>query len=101
MWQTRHRPRVHRYAILPLPQQFATHAIPWRFIHEDPPNPGNRVVLERDGISLRYRQGNKESYQSVAKRWISFFPSSAAFNPALTIMANALRVGDHLLDRIK
>lgn len=28
----------------------------------------------------------------------SFFPSSAAVNPALTIMANALRVGDHLLD---
>ena len=28
----------------------------------------------------------------------SFFPSSAAVNPALTIMANALRVGDHLID---
>jgi len=31
----------------------------------------------------------------------SFFPSSGAVNPALTIMANALRVGDHLLDRLK
>jgi choline dehydrogenase-like flavoprotein len=30
----------------------------------------------------------------------SFFPSSAAVNPALTIMANALRVGDHLLQRM-
>jgi choline dehydrogenase-like flavoprotein len=30
----------------------------------------------------------------------SFFPSSSAVNPSLTIMANALRVGDHLLDRI-
>lgn len=30
----------------------------------------------------------------------SFFPSSAAVNPALTIMANALRVGDHLLARM-
>jgi choline dehydrogenase-like flavoprotein len=29
----------------------------------------------------------------------SFFPSSAAVNPALTIMANALRIGDHLLGR--
>ena len=29
----------------------------------------------------------------------SFFPSSGTVNPALTIMANALRVGDHLLDR--
>ncbi|HKS29799.1 MAG TPA: GMC family oxidoreductase [Pyrinomonadaceae bacterium] len=31
----------------------------------------------------------------------SFFPSSAAVNPALTIMANALRVGDHLLERMR
>jgi choline dehydrogenase-like flavoprotein len=30
----------------------------------------------------------------------SFFPSSGAVNPALTIMANALRVGDRLLERI-
>jgi len=30
----------------------------------------------------------------------SFFVSSAAVNPALTIMANALRVGDHLLERM-
>ncbi|MCI0698800.1 GMC family oxidoreductase [candidate division KSB1 bacterium] len=31
----------------------------------------------------------------------SFFPSSGAVNPALTIIANALRVGDHLLQRMK
>ncbi len=31
----------------------------------------------------------------------SFFPSSAAVNPALTIMANALRVADHLKDRLR
>jgi choline dehydrogenase-like flavoprotein len=31
----------------------------------------------------------------------SFFPSSGAVNPALTIMANALRVGDHLLERMR
>ena len=30
----------------------------------------------------------------------SCFPSIGAVNPALTAMANALRVGDHLLDRI-
>ena len=30
----------------------------------------------------------------------SFFPSSGAVNPALTIMANALRVADHLWQRI-
>jgi choline dehydrogenase-like flavoprotein len=31
----------------------------------------------------------------------SFFPSSAAVNPALTIIANALRVGDHLAQRLQ
>jgi choline dehydrogenase-like flavoprotein len=31
----------------------------------------------------------------------SFFPSIGAVNPSLTIMANALRVGDHLQDRLK
>ncbi|HYY20687.1 MAG TPA: GMC family oxidoreductase [Thermoleophilaceae bacterium] len=30
----------------------------------------------------------------------SFFPGSSAVNPALTAMANALRVGDHLLERL-
>lgn len=31
----------------------------------------------------------------------SFFPSSGAVNPSLTIIANALRVGDHLLEILK
>jgi choline dehydrogenase-like flavoprotein len=31
----------------------------------------------------------------------SFFPSIGAVNPALTAMANALRVGDHLLERLQ
>jgi choline dehydrogenase-like flavoprotein len=31
----------------------------------------------------------------------SFFPSSSAVNPTLTIIANALRVGNILLDRLK
>ena len=30
----------------------------------------------------------------------SFFPSCGAFNPSLTIAANALRVGDHLLNKV-
>jgi choline dehydrogenase-like flavoprotein len=30
----------------------------------------------------------------------SFFPSISAVNPALTAMANAVRVGDHLLERM-
>ena len=31
----------------------------------------------------------------------SFFPASGAVNPSLTIIANALRVGDRLLERLK
>jgi len=31
----------------------------------------------------------------------SFFPSIGAVNPALTAMANSLRVGDHLLERLQ
>jgi choline dehydrogenase-like flavoprotein len=31
----------------------------------------------------------------------SFFPSIGAVNPALTAMANAVRVGDHLIGRLK
>jgi len=31
----------------------------------------------------------------------SFFPSCGAVNPSLTIIANALRVGDRLLERLK
>ncbi|HEY9658137.1 MAG TPA: GMC oxidoreductase, partial [Allocoleopsis sp.] len=31
----------------------------------------------------------------------SFFPSSSAVNPTLTIIANALRVGDRLLEQLK
>jgi choline dehydrogenase-like flavoprotein len=30
----------------------------------------------------------------------SFFPSIGAVNPALTAMANAMRVGDHLIERL-
>ena len=29
-----------------------------------------------------------------------FFPSSGAVNPSLTIMANAMRVGEHILERM-
>ena len=31
----------------------------------------------------------------------SFFPSNSGVNPTLTLMANALRVGDHLSERLK
>ena len=31
----------------------------------------------------------------------SVFPSISAVNPALSAMANAIRVGDHILDRLR
>jgi choline dehydrogenase-like flavoprotein len=31
----------------------------------------------------------------------SIFPSIGAVNPALTVMANAIRVGDHIADRLR
>lgn len=31
----------------------------------------------------------------------SFFPSNSGVNPTLTIMANTLRVGDHLTQKLK
>jgi choline dehydrogenase-like flavoprotein len=31
----------------------------------------------------------------------SIFPSIGAVNPALTVMANSLRVGDHLLEQLR
>jgi choline dehydrogenase-like flavoprotein len=31
----------------------------------------------------------------------SFFPSNSGVNPTLTIMANALRVGDRITERLK
>ncbi|MEM6351053.1 MAG: GMC family oxidoreductase [Cyanobacteria bacterium P01_D01_bin.14] len=31
----------------------------------------------------------------------SFFPACASVSPALTVMANALRVGDHLIERLR
>ena len=55
----------------------------------------------------------EQAAESVVDRWgrahdvdnlyvvdASFFVSSGAVNPALTVMANALRVGDHLKERL-
>jgi hypothetical protein len=54
-----------------------------------------RVTLDREGrIVLSYTPNNHVVDGS-------FFPSSAAVNPALPIMANALRVGDHLKQRLR
>ena len=72
---------------------------------EDLPHPDNRVTVDRDGrITLAYTPNNEEGHKRlVANLYVvdaSFFPSSCAVNPALTIMANALRVGDHVRERL-
>ena len=42
----------------------------------------------------------KASMRNGVETAASFFPSSGAVNPGLTVMANALRVGDHLMERL-
>ena len=75
---------------------------------------GNRIPLagrgasERDGAFRAATRRPPRSTSTVARTksttstsWTAAsFPSSGAVNPALTIMANALRVGDHILERL-
>jgi hypothetical protein len=50
------------------------------------------------------RHPEKQNSQLLPQAWpgvdASVFPSSGAVNPALTVIANTLRVGDHLLGRV-
>src|SRR5438874_5966108 len=150
----------------------AKHSLDFWLTSEDPPDPNNRVTINRDGdIVLQYKANNEEGHKRLIKKLESlmqqqtkcsihghecheglfarnlylgqriqlagvahqngtirfgddpktsaldrnckahevdnlyvvdgsFFCSSGAVNPALTIIANALRVGDHLLERM-
>ena len=88
-------------------------------MNHGPPDPALRVHEERDpgrGLSPTRRAPaasaptRRRSVLNVDCRAheldnlyvvdTSFFPSIGAVNPALTAMANALRVGDHLLERL-
>jgi choline dehydrogenase-like flavoprotein len=79
------------------PDDAARHSVDWWLMGEDLPDGNNRVRLKRERISLEYTDNNTESLYVVDG---SFFPSNIGSNPTLTIIENALRVGDHLLDRI-
>lgn len=49
----------------------------------------------------RFEDGNvTEHYDVIIVVDTSIFPSIGAVNPALTAMANAIRVGEHLLSRM-
>ena len=84
-----------------------------------PSDPADRLSQERDpdrrrartrlgpSASARIRRPRSSTSNCKAHELdnlyvvdTSFFPSIGAVNPALTAMANALRVGDHLLDRL-
>ena len=64
--------------------------------------PGRHVPLRhRSGnVGARTRDCRAHELDNLYVVDTSFFPSIGAVNPALTAMANALRVGDHLLERI-
>ena len=51
------------------------------------------------GGTLAYRLASTGKRILLLERG-GFLPSSSAVNPALTIVANALRVGDHLAKRL-
>jgi hypothetical protein len=57
------------------------------------------------GAKLARPHPEKQNSRSLPQAWpvvdASVFPSSEAVNAALTVIANTLRVGDHLLGRVK
>ena len=55
---------------------------------------GKRIRLLEGGDFLPREMGNWDPAGT------SFFPSIGAVNPALTAMASALRVGDHIKSRM-
>ncbi len=66
-------------------------------VHELAPSGLRILLLERGGWLTREPQNWLAGDVFVDT---SFFPSIGAVNPALTAMANGIRVGDHLLARL-
>jgi choline dehydrogenase-like flavoprotein len=61
-----------------------------------------RKILDHVGLATSVLDVNCKAHE-VDNLYVvdsSFFPSIGAVNPALTIMANAIRVGEHLLARL-
>ena len=57
-------------------------------------------VTERYDVIIGSGAGKAHEVDNLYVVDTSFFPSIGAVNPALTAMANAIRVGDHLLSRM-
>jgi hypothetical protein len=79
----------------------------------------DRSLARSGGRAACLRSGRRHGRRDVVRRWrndprildrriigetdvvdSSFFVSIGAVNPSLTVIANALRVGDHLLERL-
>ena len=100
----------------PLETETQTHAEPCR--RHPPPLRKHRLFRKEDSIggvghqngTVRFGKDPKTSALDIHCKAHDldnlyvvdggFFVSSSAVNPTLTIIANALRVGDHLLERI-
>jgi GMC oxidoreductase len=63
----------------------------------EPPASPRQYSNQRSALDLNCKAHDLDNLYVVDA---SFFVSIAAVNPSLTIMANALRVGDHLLKRV-
>ena len=83
------------------------HLIPrWAYLENKIPVAGVRTPGRHGPV--RYRSGDLGARHRLPAHELdnlyvvdtSFFPSISAVNPALTAMANAIRVGDHLLERM-
>ena len=61
---------------------------------------GHVQVRHRPGQSALDRDCKAHELDNLYVVDTSIFPSIGAVNPALTAMANSLRVGDHLLERM-
>jgi hypothetical protein len=99
--------------------RIARHAIDFWLSTEDLPRAENRVTLRGDGtLRLQYTPTNEVPKQQLFEQLKSIvgrlgmhhhhlmprhaylFPSIGAVNPAVSAMANALRVGDRILERL-
>jgi choline dehydrogenase-like flavoprotein len=96
----------------------ARHAVDFWLTTEDLPKPDNRVTVDRDGdVHLDYIQTNESeaadlyeemkkilNHVGLAKHHVlhkSFYMSTnIPVNPGLTVMANAIRVGEHIAERL-
>jgi hypothetical protein len=103
-----HPPPVHRYAPRNMGTEGVRPAAQRRRRLAGPVGGRMTVTQKSDGTRIEQRSTTLRLgrrlplvlQRDVAPRRDGFFPSVGVVNPALTAMANALRVGGHLLERM-